>query len=147
LVEVVRAIDTADEALDAAVDLCRRAGRQTVVCADRAGRIVDALLFPYLNDAVKMLAAGYASADDIDTAMTSGCGYPAGPFEMLEAIGLDVVARVQRALYRESREPGLAPAPLLDQLVTAAQSFRTFGHTRTQNASLTPSMTEGANNE
>jgi 3-hydroxybutyryl-CoA dehydrogenase len=125
LVEVVRAVGTADRTVDAAADLCRRAGRQPVVCGDRAGLIVDALLFPYLNDAVKMLAAGYASADDVDTAMKSGCGYPAGPFEVLDTIGLDVALRVQRALYWESREPGLAPAPLLDQLVIAGQRFRT----------------------
>ena len=80
-----------------------------------------------------MLSEGYATADDIDTAMTAGCGYPKGPFEVLDAVGLDVALAGQRAVYAESREPGHAPAPLLEQLVTAgflgvrtARGFRTY---------------------
>jgi 3-hydroxybutyryl-CoA dehydrogenase len=71
-----------------------------------------------------MYEQGYAGIDDIDTAMTAGCGYPAGPFEMLDELGPDVVLARQRALYAESREPGHAPAPLLEQLVTAGRTFR-----------------------
>ena len=91
-------------------------------CADRAGFIVNALLFPYLNDAVKMLEAHYARADDIDSAMKVGCGYPMGPFELLDVVGQDVSLAIQRELYLEFREPGFAPAPLLEQLVTAGAS-------------------------
>jgi 3-hydroxybutyryl-CoA dehydrogenase len=127
LVEVVRTVRTAADVVDAVVGLCRRAGHHPVVCGDRAGFIVDALLFPYLNDAVRMLAARYASADDIDTAMTSGCGYPVGPFELLDAVGLDVAAATQSRIYEESREPGLAPAPLLGQLVAAGYLGRASG--------------------
>jgi 3-hydroxybutyryl-CoA dehydrogenase len=104
--------------------LCDALGVRAVRCGDRAGFVVDALLFPYLNDAVRMVEGRYASADDVDTAMTAGCGYPVGPFEVLDGVGLDVALAVQRRLYAESREPGHAPAPLLEQLVTAGRTFR-----------------------
>ena len=96
-------------------------------CGDRAGFIVNALLFPYLNDAVKMLEAHYATADDIDAAMKVGCGYPMGPFELLDVVGLDVALAIQRTLYLEFREPGFAPAPLLEHLVTAGYLGRKTG--------------------
>ena len=96
-------------------------------CTDRAGFIVNALLFPYLNDAVKMLEAHYATADDIDAAMKVGCGYPMGPFELLDVVGLDVSLAIQRELYLEFREPGFAPAPLLEHLVTAGYLGRKTG--------------------
>ncbi|WFE94460.1 3-hydroxybutyryl-CoA dehydrogenase [Micromonospora sp. WMMD987] len=127
LVEVVRTVRTSAEATATARAVCAALGRTAVVCGDRAGRVVDALLFPYLNDAVRMLEAGYATADGIDHAMTLGCGYPAGPFALLDTIGLDVALAAQRALYRESREPGLAPAPLLEHLVTAGYLGRGTG--------------------
>ena len=98
-----------------------------VRCGDRAGFIVNALLFPYLNDAVKMLEAHYATADDIDTAMKVGCGYPMGPFELLDVVGLDVSLAIERELYLEFREPGFAPAPLLEHLVTAGRLGRKTG--------------------
>ncbi|MEV6802783.1 3-hydroxybutyryl-CoA dehydrogenase [Micromonospora rifamycinica] len=127
LVEVVRTVRTSAEATATARAVCAALGRTAVVCGDRAGFVVDALLFPYLNDAVRMLEAGYATADGIDHAMTLGCGYPTGPFALLDAIGLDVALAAQRALYRESREPGLAPAPLLEHLVTAGYLGRGTG--------------------
>ena len=109
------------------VDVCHRLGKHPVTCGDRAGFIVNALLFPYLNDAVKMLEANYASADDIDTAMKTGCGYPMGPFELLDVVGLDVSLAIQRTLYLEFREPGFAPAPRLEHLVTAGYVGRKVG--------------------
>ncbi|WP_203868228.1 3-hydroxyacyl-CoA dehydrogenase [Plantactinospora endophytica] len=123
VVEIVRTVRSSAEAVATARAVCAALGRTGVVCGDRAGRVVDALLFPYLNDAVRMLEASYATARDIDHAMTLGCGYPAGPFEVLDAVGPDVALRIQQRLYRESREPGLAPAPLLEQVVTAGQGF------------------------
>ena len=96
-------------------------------CVDRAGFIVNALLFPYLNDAVRMVEANYASTDDIDLAMKRGCGYPMGPFELLDAVGLDVSLAIQRTLYLEFREPGFAPAPRLEHLVTAGYLGRKTG--------------------
>ena len=79
LVEVVSTVATAADVADTCVALCREVGKHPVRCGDRAGFIVNALLFPYLNDAIKMLEANYASADDIDLAMKKGCGYPMGP--------------------------------------------------------------------
>jgi 3-hydroxybutyryl-CoA dehydrogenase len=119
LVEVVRTVATAEDVLATAHELCDRLGKHAVDCGDRAGFIVNALLFPYLNDAVRMLEAHYATADGIDTAMKLGCGYPMGPFELLDVVGLDVALAIERALYLEFREPGFAPTPLLEHLVTA----------------------------
>jgi 3-hydroxybutyryl-CoA dehydrogenase len=119
LLEVVSTVSTADDVAETARALGERIGKVTVSCADRAGFIVNALLFPYLNDAVKMLEAHYATADDIDTAMKYGCALPMGPFELLDVVGNDVSLAIQRELYLEFREPGFAPAPLLEHLVTA----------------------------
>jgi 3-hydroxybutyryl-CoA dehydrogenase len=119
LVEVVHTVATAPDVLATVHELCARLGKHPVDCGDRAGFIVNALLFPYLNDAVRMLQAHYATADGIDTAMKLGCGYPMGPFELLDVVGLDVALAIERVLYLEFREPGFAPAPLLEHLVTA----------------------------
>ena len=127
LVEVVHTVSTAPEVVATALDVCRRLGKSAISCADRAGFVVNALLFPYLNDAVRMLEANYASADDIDTAMKAGCGYPMGPFELLDVVGLDVALAIERSLYLEFREPGFAPAPLLEHLVTAGYHGRKTG--------------------
>lgn len=127
LVEVVRTVSTADDVVATVVDLCAQLGKHPVTCGDRAGFIVNALLFPYLNDAVKMLQAHYATTDDIDTAMKLGCRLPMGPFELLDVVGLDVALAIQRALYLEFREPGFAPAPLLEHLVTAGYLGRKTG--------------------
>ncbi|MDQ4053179.1 MAG: 3-hydroxybutyryl-CoA dehydrogenase [Actinomycetota bacterium] len=119
LVEVVSTVSTDDDVTETTRALCAKVGKVAVSCADRAGFIVNALLFPYLNDAVKMLEAHYATADDIDTAMKQGCALPMGPFELLDVVGNDVSLAIQRELYLEFREPGFAPAPLLEHLVTA----------------------------
>jgi 3-hydroxybutyryl-CoA dehydrogenase len=127
LVEVVHTVSTTAAAEATVLDVARKLGKHPVRCGDRAGFIVNALLFPYLNDAVKMLEAHYASADDIDSAMKVGCGYPMGPFELLDVVGLDVALAIQRTLYLEFREPGYAPAPLLEHLVTAGRLGRKTG--------------------
>jgi 3-hydroxybutyryl-CoA dehydrogenase len=127
LVEVVRTVSTGEDVVATARAVCERAGKHAVECGDRAGFIVNALLFPYLNDAVKMLQAHYAGVEDIDAAMTVGCGYPMGPFDLLDVVGLDVALAIQRTLYLEFREPGFAPAPLLEQLVTAGYLGRKAG--------------------
>ncbi|MEV0724037.1 3-hydroxybutyryl-CoA dehydrogenase [Micromonospora purpureochromogenes] len=135
LIEVVQTIRTSAETTATAKAVCATLGKTGVVCGDRSGFIVNALLFPYLNDAVKMLEASYSTADDIDYAMKLGCGYPMGPFELLDVVGLDVSLAIQRELYLELREPGFAPAPLLEHLVTAGYLGRKSGrgfrdHTR-----------------
>ncbi len=119
LVEVVTTVSTDEEVAETTRALCAAVGKVAVSCGDRAGFIVNALLFPYLNDAVKMLEAHYATADDIDTAMKQGCALPMGPFELLDVVGNDVSLAIQKELYLEFREPGFSPAPLLEHLVTA----------------------------
>jgi 3-hydroxybutyryl-CoA dehydrogenase len=127
LVEVVSTISTAPDVAATAHAVSTKLGKHAVSCTDRAGFIVNALLFPYLNDAVKMLEAHYATADDIDAAMKVGCGYPMGPFELLDVVGLDVSLAIEKELYTEFREPGFAPAPLLEHLVTAGYLGRKTG--------------------
>ncbi|MFJ8581245.1 3-hydroxyacyl-CoA dehydrogenase family protein [Micromonospora sp. NPDC093277] len=127
LVEIVQTIRTSAETTATARAVCAALGKTGVVCGDRSGFVVNALLFPYLNDAVKMLEASYSTADDIDHAMKLGCGYPMGPFELLDVVGLDVALAIQRELYLELREPGFAPAPLLEHLVTAGYLGRKSG--------------------
>nr|MDT0658325.1 3-hydroxybutyryl-CoA dehydrogenase [Micromonospora sp. DSM 115978] len=127
LVEIVTTVRTAPETVTTARAVCAALGATAVVCGDRAGFLVNALLSPYLNDAVRMLADGYATVDDIDHAMKLGCGYPAGPFAQLDDMGLDVALAIQRAIYRQVREPGLAPTPLLEHLVTAGHLGRASG--------------------
>jgi 3-hydroxybutyryl-CoA dehydrogenase len=119
LVEVVSTVSTDEAVAETTRALCEAVGKVPISCGDRAGFIVNALLFPYLNDAVKMLEAHYATADDIDTAMKHGCALPMGPFELLDVVGNDVSLAIQRELYLEFREPGFSPAPLLEHLVTA----------------------------
>ena len=127
LVEVVTTVSTAPEVEATVLDVTKKIGKHAVRCGDRSGFIVNALLFPYLNDAIKMLEAHYATADDIDSAMKVGCGYPMGPFELLDVVGNDVSLAIERELYQEFREPGFAPAPLLEHLVTAGRLGRKTG--------------------
>ena len=127
LVEVVPTVATSPDVLATVLAVCGATKKVPVVCGDRAGFIVNALLFPYLNDAAKMLEAHYATAEDIDTAMTVGCAHPMGPFALLDVVGLDVSLAIERVLYDEFREPGLAPAPSLEHLVTAGYLGRKTG--------------------
>ncbi|MEP6462172.1 MAG: 3-hydroxybutyryl-CoA dehydrogenase [Frankiaceae bacterium] len=127
LVEIVPTISTSHQTTATAYDVALRMGKHPVRAHDTAGFIVNRLLFPYLNDAVKMLEAHYATVGDIDAAMKGGCGYPMGPFELLDVIGLDVSLAIQQTLYLEFREPGFAPAPLLEHLVTAGYLGRKTG--------------------
>lgn len=127
LVEIVDTVATDADVLATAEDIVAKIGKVGVRCGDRAGFIVNALLFPYLNDAIKMAEGNYAGTDDIDAAMKLGCGYPMGPFELLDVVGLDVSLAIQQTLYREFREPGFAPAPWLEHLVTAGYTGRKAG--------------------
>ena len=134
LVEVVPTVRTAPHVLAQAEAFVQAIGKVDVRCGDRAGFIVNALLFPYLNDAVKMLASHYATAEEIDKAMTLGCGHPMGPFALMDVVGLDVTLAIVQRLHREFREPSFAPAPLLQHLVDggflgkkAGRGFYTYG--------------------
>ncbi|ROQ60009.1 3-hydroxybutyryl-CoA dehydrogenase [Streptomyces sp. 840.1] len=127
LVEVVRTVLTADEVHATVREVCVRVRKHPVDCGDRAGFIVNALLFPYLNNAIKMVEEHYATLDDIDAAMKLGGGYPMGPFELLDVVGLDVSLAIEKVLHSEFRDPGLAPAPLLEHLVAAGCLGRKTG--------------------
>ncbi|OKJ24714.1 3-hydroxyacyl-CoA dehydrogenase family protein [Streptomyces sp. CB01580] len=127
LVEVVRTVLTADDVRATVHEVCGTIRKHPVDCGDRAGFIVNALLFPYLNNAIKMVEEHYASLDDIDAAMKLGGGYPMGPFELLDVVGLDVSLAIEKVLHDEFRDPGLAPAPLLEHLVAAGCLGRKTG--------------------
>ncbi|WP_068432376.1 3-hydroxyacyl-CoA dehydrogenase family protein [Piscicoccus intestinalis] len=127
LVEVVSTVSTADDVTATVAQLCASIKKHAVFCADVSGFIVNALLFPYLNDAVTMLASQYATIDEIDLAMKVGCGYPMGPFELLDVVGLDVSLAIQQELFTEFRQPAFAPSPLLEYLVQAGFLGRKTG--------------------
>jgi 3-hydroxybutyryl-CoA dehydrogenase len=127
LVEVVRTVLTSDEVHATVRAVTAKIKKHPVDCGDRAGFIVNALLFPYLNNAIKMVQEHYATLDDIDAAMKLGGGYPMGPFELLDVVGLDVSLAIEKVLHREFRDPGLAPAPLLEHLVAAGCLGRKTG--------------------
>lgn len=127
LVEMVSTVVSDPMVVAECTELVRSVGKVPVQCSDRAGFIVNALLFPYLNNAVTMATANYATLNDIDAAMKQGCGYPMGPFELLDVVGLDVSLAIISTLYSEFREPGFAPAPQLEHLVTAGFLGRKVG--------------------
>ena len=127
LVEIIRAITTSDETIAAARAFAETCGKNPVLVKDQAGFIVNALLFPYLNNAVKMLDAGVATREDIDTAMKGGCNFPMGPLALLDLVGLDTSQSILEALYAEFNDPNYAPAPLLRRLVSAERLGRKSG--------------------
>ncbi|MFI6488656.1 3-hydroxyacyl-CoA dehydrogenase family protein [Streptomyces sp. NPDC050564] len=127
LVEVIPSLETAPQHIDVARELCLRLGKHPVQCMDRPGFIVNALLFPYLNGAVRLTESHYATADEIDDVMKLGCGYPLGPFELLDIIGLDISLSIQRVLHDADRHPRTVPAPLLGHLVAAGRAGRKSG--------------------
>ena len=124
LVEVVQALTTSPETVAAVRRFAESCGKDAVTVKDKAGFIVNALLFPYLNGAVQMVDAGVASRDDIDTAMKGGCGFPMGPLELLDLVGLDTSVAILTALNDEQPSPCTTPAPLLKRMVAANQLGR-----------------------
>jgi 3-hydroxybutyryl-CoA dehydrogenase len=127
LVEVVRPLTASDETIAAAMAFATACGKEPVEVADRAGFIVNALLFPYLNNAVRMLEEGTASMAAIDSAMKGGCNFPMGPLELLDLVGLDTSLSILEALYAEFKDPNYAPAPLLRRMVSAERLGRKTG--------------------
>jgi 3-hydroxybutyryl-CoA dehydrogenase len=127
LVEIVRPMTASDATIDAVKAFAEACGKNAVEVADRAGFIVNALLFPYLNNAVRMLENGVASRDDIDTAMKGGCNFPMGPLALLDLVGLDTSVAILDALYDEFRDPNYAPVPRLRRMVTAGHLGRKSG--------------------
>ena len=124
LVEVVRPITASDDTVKQAMAFAVACGKDAVEVVDRAGFVVNALLFPYLNNAVRMLEHGTASKEDIDTAMQGGCNFPMGPFALLDLVGLDTSLAILDALYEEFRDPNYAAVPTLRRMVAAGHLGR-----------------------
>ena len=127
LVEVVRTLVSTDETIAEAKAFAEACGKSPVVVEDRAGFIVNGLLFPYLNNAVRMLENRTASRDDIDAAMKGGCNFPMGPLALLDLVGLDTSLAILDALYTEFRDPNYAAVPLLRRMVAAGYLGRKSG--------------------
>jgi 3-hydroxybutyryl-CoA dehydrogenase len=127
LVEVVTTADTAADVNETVLALCANVGKVAVSCSDRAGFIVNCLLFPYLNDAVTLLESGAASLDEINEAIKEQAGFPMGPFQLLDVVGNDVSLAIQQELFAEFKEPGFAPAALLEQKVAEGALGRKTG--------------------
>ncbi len=124
LVEVVRPITASDATIESVIAFSATCGKDPVEVKDQAGFIVNALLFPYLNNAVRLLEQGVATKEGIDAAMKGGCGFPMGPFALLDLVGLDTSLAILDALYEEYRDPNYAAVPALRRLVTAGQLGR-----------------------
>ena len=127
LVEIVRPLTADDATIELAKAFAIDCGKEPVIVEDRAGFIVNALLFPYLNNAVRMYEQGTATMEDIDTAMKGGCGFPMGPFSLLDLVGLDTSVAILDALYEEFHDANYAPVPLLRRMVTAGRLGRKSG--------------------
>ena len=127
LVEVVTTEATSAEVNETVLALCANVGKVAVSCGDRSGFIVNCLLFPYLNDAVKLLESGAATMDEIDAAIKEQASFPMGPFQLLDVVGNDVSLAIQQELFAEFKEPGFAPAALLEQKVAEGALGRKTG--------------------
>jgi len=127
LVEVVRTILTTDEAFNAAFEFARSLGKEPVACRDNSGFIVNRLLVPYILDAIRAYEEGVGSIEDIDKAMQLGCGYPMGPFTLLDFVGLDTTYFISNVMFEEYREKRFASPPLLRKMVLAGRFGRKSG--------------------
>jgi 3-hydroxybutyryl-CoA dehydrogenase len=127
LLEIVRALTTSTETVEFAKGMGERLGKTTVLAKDRAGFIVNFLLIPYLNSAIRMLDEGFTSREDIDTAIQLGLGHPMGPLTLLDLIGLDTALNVSEVLYDEFKDPLYSAPTLLKRMVSAGYLGRKSG--------------------
>jgi 3-hydroxybutyryl-CoA dehydrogenase len=127
LVEIVVALDTAEETVTAADAFARELGKHAIRTKDRSGFIVNMLLVPYLMAAVTMYEDGFATREDIDDGMRLGCGHPMGPLTLCDFIGLDVLYAICDSLYEEFKRPEYAPTPLLKRMVVSGHHGRKTG--------------------
>jgi 3-hydroxybutyryl-CoA dehydrogenase len=119
LVEVIRALTTSDETYNAVFAFAQSLGKTAITAPDRPGFIVNRLLVPYLLDAIRAYENGLGTLEDIDNGMKLGCGYPMGPFTLLDFVGLDTTYYIANIMFEEFREPAYAPPPLLKRMVLA----------------------------
>jgi len=127
LVEVIRALTTSDAAYDAVFAFAKSLGKEPITAPDRPGFIVNRLLVPYLLDAIRAYERGLGTVEDIDKGMKLGCGYPMGPFTLLDFVGLDTTYYIANIMFEEFREPVYAPPPLLKRMVIAGRLGRKSG--------------------
>jgi len=127
LVEVVRTITTADDVYETAYEFAKKLGKVPVRTSDKTGFIVNRLLVPYLLDAIRAYEEGVGSIEDIDNAMKLGCGYPMGPFTLLDLVGLDTTYYITHVMYDEFKERRFASPPLLKRMVLAGWYGRKSG--------------------
>ncbi|OLC51422.1 MAG: 3-hydroxybutyryl-CoA dehydrogenase [Acidobacteria bacterium 13_1_40CM_65_14] len=128
LVEVIRALTTSDETYQAVFAFAKSLGKEPITAPDRPGFIVNRLLVPYLLDAIRAYENGLGTLEDIDNGMKLGCGYPMGPFTLLDFVGLDTTYYIANIMFDEFREPAYAPPPLLKRMVLAGRLGRKNGH-------------------
>jgi len=128
LVEVIRALTTSDETYQTVFAFAQSLGKEPITAPDRPGFIVNRLLVPYLLDAIRAYENGLGTLEDIDKGMKLGCGYPMGPFTLLDFVGLDTTYYVANIMFEEFREPAYAPPPLLKRMVLAGRLGRKTGH-------------------
>jgi 3-hydroxybutyryl-CoA dehydrogenase len=128
LVEVIRALTTSDETYRAVFEFAQSLGKEPITAPDRPGFIVNRLLVPYLLDAIRAYENGLGTLEDIDKGMKLGCGYPMGPFTLLDFVGLDTTYYIANIMFEEFREPAYAPPPLLKRMVLAGRMGRKSGH-------------------
>jgi 3-hydroxybutyryl-CoA dehydrogenase len=127
LVEVIRALTTSDETYRAMFEFAQSLGKEPITAPDRPGFIVNRLLVPYLLDAIRAYENGLGTLEDIDKGMKLGCGYPMGPFTLLDFVGLDTTYYIANIMFEEFREPAYAPPPLLKRMVLAGRLGRKSG--------------------
>jgi len=127
LVEVIRALTTSDETYQTVFAFARSLGKEPITAPDRPGFIVNRLLVPYLLDAIRAYENGLGTLDDIDKGMKLGCGYPMGPFTLLDFVGLDTTYYIANIMFEEFREPRYAPPPLLKRMVLAGRLGKKTG--------------------
>jgi 3-hydroxybutyryl-CoA dehydrogenase len=127
LVEVVRALTTSDETYGALYGFAQSLGKEPITAPDKPGFIVNRLLVPYLLDAIRSYEHGLGTIEDIDKGMKLGCGYPMGPFTLLDFVGLDTTYYIANIMFEEYREPAYAPPPLLKRMVLAGRLGKKSG--------------------
>jgi 3-hydroxybutyryl-CoA dehydrogenase len=127
LVEVIRGLSTSDETYRTVFDFAQSLGKEPITAPDKPGFIVNRLLVPYLLDAVRAYEHGLGTIEDIDKGMTLGCGYPMGPFTLLDFVGLDTTYYIANIMFDEYREPAYAPPPLLKRMVLAGRLGKKSG--------------------